>query len=376
MSVNHAFIGLATQALPKKHRAVIIFIRCADNYLHSELKLKLPWKDSIGGDTLNRKKLLAAGLLLFGAAASASAFAQQFPSQRVTIVVPYAPGGGVDIMIRAVASELSAKWGQPVIVENRAGAGTLIGAEAVANAAPDGHMLLATVDQTFVANRFLYKKLPYDPDKSFVPVTLMAESDHFLLAKNGLPANDLRQLVELAKREKGKLNYGSYGDGSQPQLVYSLLNKRAGLDIVHVPYKGVAPMLTALVSGEVDVATGSAGVAGELLRGKRIKPLAIAGKNRSPQFPDVPTTAEQGYPYLLATVWYGVFAPANTPANVLHKLNADINEILKSPAFIQNQGTARGLTIVGNTSREFAERIRQDAAQTEEMVRAAKIEPQ
>jgi tripartite-type tricarboxylate transporter receptor subunit TctC len=320
------------------------------------------------------KKLLAAGLFLLGIAASA--LAQQYPSQRVTIVVPYAPGGGVDIMIRAVAAELSAKWGQPVIVENKPGAGTLIGAEAVMNAAPDGHTLLATVDQTFVANRFLYKKLPYDPDKSFVPITLMAEGDHFLLAKNELQANSLNELVALAKRQKGKLSYGSYGDGSQPQLLYSLLNERAGLDILHVPYKGVAPMLTAIVAGEVDLGTGSAGVAGHLLRGKRMKALAIAGKARSPEFPDVPTTAEQGYPELLATIWYGVFAPANTPASIVNKLHADITAILKNPVFAEKQGRARGLTIVGNTPKEFEARIREDAAQTATMVRAARIEQQ
>jgi tripartite-type tricarboxylate transporter receptor subunit TctC len=292
----------------------------------------------------------------------------------VTIIVPYAPGGGVDIMIRAVAVELTAKWGQPVVVENKPGAGTLIGADAVARATPDGHTLLATVDQTFVANRFLYKKLPYDPDKSFAPVTLMAESDHFVLAKNSLPANNLRELVDLAKREKGKLNYGSYGGGSQPQLVFSMLNERAGTDILHIPYKGVAPMLTAIVAGEVDLGTGSAGVAGEMLRTKQMKALAIAGQKRSPQFPDVPTTAEMGYPYLQAGVWYGVFAPANTPANIVNKINADITAILKQPSFVEKQGTSRGLSIVANAPKEFAERIRKDTAQTAEMVRAAKIE--
>jgi tripartite-type tricarboxylate transporter receptor subunit TctC len=323
---------------------------------------------------LNSLKAVVAALIAVGFAAPA--VAQQYPTQRVTFVVPYAPGGGVDVMIRAVAAELSAKWGQPVIVENKPGAGTLLGAESVARAAPDGHTLLATVDQTFVANRYLYKKLSYDPDKSFAPITLMAESDHFLLAKNDLPANSLPELVALAKREKGKLNYGSYGDGSQPQLVYSLLNERAGLDILHVPYKGVAPMLTAIVAGEVDLGTGSAGVAGELLRGKRMKAIAIAGKKRSPQFPNVPTTAEQGYPYLLSTVWYGVFAPAGTPPEVVGKLNADITAVLRNPSFIEKQGNARGLTIVGNSPKEFAARIREDAAQTESMVQAARIEPQ
>jgi tripartite-type tricarboxylate transporter receptor subunit TctC len=235
---------------------------------------------------LNKKIVAVAALLALAFAAPTEA-QQAFPNKPVTVIVPYAPGGGVDIMIRAVAAELTQKWGKAVIVENKPGAGTLIGAEFVARAAPDGYTLLATVDQTIVANRFLYKKLPYDPDKSFSPISMMVESDHILIAKNSLPVNDLRELVATAKREKGKLNYGSYGEGSQPMLVYSLLNEREGLDILQVPYKGIAPVMTALIAGEVDLATASAGVAGELLRGKRIKALAIAGKKRSTQFPDV-----------------------------------------------------------------------------------------
>lgn len=322
---------------------------------------------------MNLKKPFIGAILSFGFAASAYA---QYPEKMVTIVVPYPPGGGVDIMIRAVAAELTTKWGKPIIVENKAGAGTLIGAEAVSRAAPDGYTLLATVDQTIVANRFLYKKLPYDPDKSFTPISLMAESDHILIAKPQLPAKDLRELVSLAKREKGKLNYGSYGEGSWPQLVYSMLNQREGLDMLHVPYKGIAPMMAATVAGEVDVATGSAGVAGEMLKAKRVKPLAIAGKKRSPQFPDVPTTAEQGYPYLLASVWYGLLAPAGTPVDIVNKINADVTAILKTPVFTERQGTARGLSIVASTPKEFAARISEDAASTGEMIRAAKIEPQ
>ncbi|MDB5824162.1 MAG: tripartite tricarboxylate transporter substrate binding protein [Herminiimonas sp.] len=314
---------------------------------------------------------------LLGMALAASAEAQQaFPNKPVTVIVPYAPGGGVDIMIRAVAAELTQKWGKTVIVENKPGAGTLIGAEFVARAAPDGYTLLATVDQTIVANRFLYKKLPYDPDKSFAPISMMVESDHILIAKNNLPVNDLRELVATAKREKGKLNYGSYGEGSQPMLVYSLLNEREGLDILQVPYKGIAPVMTALIAGEVDMATASAGVAGELLRSKRIKALAIAGKKRSPQFPDVPTTAEQGYPYLRSTVWYGLLGPAAMPPDIVGKINADVTAILKSPGFIERQVTARGLTLVANTPKEFAARIQEDAASTREMVTAAKIVPQ
>jgi tripartite-type tricarboxylate transporter receptor subunit TctC len=323
---------------------------------------------------LNLSKHLIAALLALGA--MAPSFADQYPSKAVTVIVPFPPGGGIDVMIRAVAAELSAKWGKPVIIENKGGAGTLIGAEAVARATPDGYTLLATIDQTMVANRFLYQKLPYDADKSFLPITLMAESDHMILANPAVPAKDLRELVALAKREKGKLNFGSFGDGSQPVLVYGLLNKREGLDITHVPYRGVSPLMIATVAGEVQLATASASVAGELLKAKRIKALATAGKTRSPQFPDVPTTAEQGYPYLRSSVWYGLFAPAGTPPEIIKKINADVTAILKTPAFAERNGTSKGLQVVASSPKEFSDRIREDVATTGEMVRAANIKPQ
>lgn len=320
------------------------------------------------------KNLIAAVALSMGCVAGT--LAQQFPDKTVTIVVPYPPGGGVDIMIRAVAAELTQKWGKPVIIDNKAGAGTLIGADAVHRAKPDGYTLLATVDQTIVANRYLYKKLPYDPDKSFSPITMMAESPHFLIAKSELPAKDLKELVALAKREKGRMSYGSYGEGSWPVLVYSMLNAKQQTDLLHVPYKGVSPMLTAVIAGEVDVATGSASVAGEMIKAKRIKALAIAANQRSPQFPDVPTTSEQGLSELQAAVWYGLFAPAGTPSQILDKIQADVTAILKTPDFMDKQGTARGLTVVANTPAEFSKRIANDVRLTGEMVRAAKIEPQ
>jgi tripartite-type tricarboxylate transporter receptor subunit TctC len=323
---------------------------------------------------LNLSKSLVAALLACGAIAPS--FADQYPSKTVTVVVPFPPGGGIDVMIRAVAAELSTKWGKPVIIENKGGAGTLIGAEAVARATPDGYTLLATIDQTLVSNRFLYQKLPYDADKSFLPITLMAESDHMILANPAVPAKDLRELVALAKREKGKLNFGSFGDGSQPVLVYGMLNHREGLDITHIPYRGVAPLMTATVAGEVQLATASASVAGEMIKAKRLKPLATAGKKRSPQFPDVPTTAEQGYPYLRSSVWYGLFAPTGTPPEIVKKINADVTEILKKPAFAEKHGTSKGLQVAASGSKEFSDRIREDVASTGEMVRAANIKPQ
>jgi tripartite-type tricarboxylate transporter receptor subunit TctC len=323
---------------------------------------------------MHLSKHLIAALLALGV--TAPSYADPYPSKTVTVVVPFPPGGGVDVMIRAVAAELSTKWGKAVIIENKGGAGTLIGAETVQRAAPDGYTLLATIDQTLVANRFLYQKLPYDPDKSFLPITLMAESDHMILANPEVPAKDLRELVALAKRDKDKLNFGSFGDGSQPVLVFGMLNQREGLNINHVPYRGVAPLMIATVAGEVQLATASASVAGELLKANRIKALATAGKKRSPQFPDVPTTAEQGYPYLRASVWYGLFAPAGTPPEIVKKIHADVTAILKKPAFAQKHGASKGLQVVASTPKEFSDRIREDVATTGEMVRAANIKPQ
>ena len=320
------------------------------------------------------KTPLAAALLALGVAASAAA--QTFPARVVRVIVPFPPGGGIDILLRTLAPELTTKWGQPVIVENRAGAGSNIGAEAVAKSAPDGHTLLATVNQTFTSNRFLYKSLPYDPERSFAPITLILQSDHFLLAHPSLPAKDVRELVALAKRQPGKLNYGSFGNGSQPHLIYETLNKREGLDLLHVPYKGISPNITALIAGEVQLATGSAAVASELLKSGRVKALAIAGKRRAGQFPNVPTTAEEGYPYLLASIWYGLFAPAGTPPAIVEKIGNDVRAILKTPAFTEKHITGRGLDLVASSAGELAATIKEETATVGEMIRAAGVQPE
>src|SRR2546426_6219249 len=319
------------------------------------------------------KTLLAAALLALGVAASAAA--QTFPARVVRVIVPFPPGGGIDILMRPLAPELTTKWGQPVIVENRAGAGSNIGAEAVAKSAPDGHTLLATVNQTFTSNRFLYKSLPYDPERSFAPITLILQSDHFLLAHPSLPAKDVRELVALTKRQPGKLNYGSFGNGSQPHLIYEMLNKREGLDLLHVPYKGISPNITALIAGEVQLATGSAAVASELLKSGRVKALAIAGKRRAGQFPNVPTTAEEGYPHLLASIWYGLFAPAGTPPAIVEKIGNDVRAILKTPAFTEKHITGRGLDLVASSAGELAATIKEETAAVGEMIRAAGAQP-
>lgn len=322
-------------------------------------------------------RVVAATLLAgIGWLAAASAHAQEFPSKPVRIVVPFPAGGGVDVLVRSVAVELARRWGQPVVIDNRGGAGSLIGAEAVARSAPDGYTLMATINQTLTSNRFLYKTLPYDPDKSFAPVSLMTTSDQFLIAHPSVQARDLRELVAAVRAKPGALAYGSFGNGSQPHLVYELLKANAGLDITHVPYKGVAPVITGLVGGEIQLATGSASVAGEMLKAGKIKALAVAGPKRSSLFPDVPTTVEQGYPQLRAAVWYALVAPAGTPATVIDRIASDVKAILEDPAFAQKNAIARGLEVNAGGPAELRQAIRDDVAVTREMVQAAGVKPE
>ncbi len=311
-------------------------------------------------------------LVFFGAGVNAQT--PVFPSKPVRIVVPFPPGGGIDLLVRAMAIELSGKWGHPIVIDNRGGASGNIGAEIVAKSATDGYTLLASVNQIFTTNRHLFKTLPFDPEKSFVPVTVMVQSDQYLIAHPSVPANSLRELVALAKREPGKLTYGSYGNGSQPQLAYETLKKREGIDLLHVPYKGIAPLIAAVAAGEVMIATGSPSVAGELLRGGRLKALAIGGKRRSTQFPDVPTTTEQGFPYMQVSIWYGLFAPAGTPTPIVEKIGDDVRALLRNAAFAEKHVTGRGLDVVANSSRDAATLIKEESVLMAEMIRAASVQ--
>jgi tripartite-type tricarboxylate transporter receptor subunit TctC len=291
----------------------------------------------------------------------------------VRFIVPFPPGGGVDLVIRAAAQELGSKWGAPVIVENRAGAGGTIGTEAVYRAPPDGYTLLATVNQTITTAPYLFKSLQYDPAK-FVPVTLMVQSDNFVVAHPAVPANTLRELVDLVRKEPKKWTFGSFGRGSQPQLLFEYLNSKEGLDLLHVPYSGISPLLIAMITGEVSFTAGSAGVAGEFLRAGKLKALAIAGKKRSPQFPEVPTTEEAGFGYLQSSIWYAVFAPPGTPPAIVNKIGNDLRTVLRNPEFVERQIVAKGLDLVASTPEELADVVRQETSALKTMIDAAKIQ--
>jgi tripartite-type tricarboxylate transporter receptor subunit TctC len=299
-----------------------------------------------------------------------------YPNKPIKIIVPFPPGGGIDVLIRAVGKELSDQWKQSVIVDNKAGAATFIGTEGVARSDADGYTLLATTDPTFTSNPHLFKKLPYDATAGFEPIIQMVKGDNIIFAHPSVPVRDLKGLVEIAKSKGTKFSFASYGNGTQPQLVFGYLNEKEKTDLLHIPYKGIAPVMMAVAGHEVDLSVASAGVAGEMIKAQRIRPIAIAGSKRHPMFPEVPTVSEQGFPYLQSFIWYGLFAPAGTPMAVVEKLNAAVAAILKNPKFAQEQVVSKGMTVVAGSPKEFNTAIRQDLDIVGEMVRASKIQPE
>ena len=321
-------------------------------------------------------KSLGAMLVLACASLAGAAQAQSYPNRPITVIVPFAAGGGVDILTRAIGARLSERWKQPIIFENKAGAGSLIGTAQVAKAPPDGYTLLATVNQTMVGNRFLYKKLAYDPDKSFEPITMMVKADQLIVANAQLPVSSLKDVVDLARKKPGTLNYGSFGNGSQPHLLFSVINDREKIDLAHIPYNGITPNLAALAAGDVQLGSGSAAVIAPLVQGGRIKPIAVAGDAPIAQYPKVTTTTEQGFPYAKVSIWYGLFAPAGTPAEIVGQIRAAVREILTDPQFVESNVASKGLNVVAGDGHQLREAIAKEVADTAAMIKAAGIVPE
>jgi tripartite-type tricarboxylate transporter receptor subunit TctC len=312
-----------------------------------------------------------AALLLVALLASAlPAAAQEWPAKPVRIVVAYPPGGGIDILGRQIADKLTAAWKQPVIVENRPGANTIVATEAVAKSAPDGYTVLLTSDATFSINPHLYAKLPYSTEKDFLPVTMLVLLQQLLIAHPSLPAGTLPELIALAKSKPGTINYASYGSGSQPHLAGEMLKYKAGIDLVHVPYKGISLAVPAVMAGEVQLTF--AGIASSMapLKSGRIKALAIGGAKRSPLLPEVPTFAELGYPEVETHAWFGLFLPAGSPKEAVARLYADTRRILDDPEFRQKQLVDRGYEVIGSPPDVFSKFIETDR---ENRGRAVKI---
>ena len=299
--------------------------------------------------------VLAAWLLSISAAVGA------YPENPIRWVIPFPAGGGADIVGRVVAHKLSELVGQQVVVDNRGGAGGNIAAELVARAAPDGYTMLMPHASIQTVNAALFGKLSYDPEKDFVPITLLTTVPNMLAVHPSVPVRSVKEYIALAKKFPGKLTFGSSGNGTAGHLANELLNSEAGIETLHVAYKGAAPALVGLLSGEVDSLTTNVSVLLPMVRTGKVRALAVAGLKRSGVVPDIPTIAESGLPGFDADSWYGLVAPAGTPAAVVSLLHAAVVKALRDPA-VQAQLTKVGAVTIGNTPQEFRERVRVDTA--------------
>ena len=294
--------------------------------------------------------LIAAILFLLGGLAYA------FPDKPVRFVVGFTPGGPSDILARAVGQKLGERWSQQVVVENRPGAGGNLAAEAVAKSAPDGYTWLLGNNSILATNHALYKKLSYDPLKDFAPVALVAVQPNILVVHPDVKASSLGELIALAKQNPGKLNYASSGAGAAAHLAGELFKSMAGVDMVHVPYKGAQPALTDLIAGHAQLMFATSASVIPYMKAGRLRALAVTTAQRSPSVPELPTVAEAGLPGFEATTWHGVVVPAATPAAVVQQLNRDINAVLKEKD-LSERLAGLGAEVLTGTPRDFADYI-------------------
>ncbi|GAA4329048.1 tripartite tricarboxylate transporter substrate binding protein [Pigmentiphaga soli] len=319
------------------------------------------------------KKTVAALALGAACAAQAGTDVQSFPHSPVTIIVPVAAGGGLDALARTMAPYLGERWKQPVVVVNRPGVGGWVGAVAAAKSPPDGYTLLIAHDALVISNKFLTKDQPIDLDKDLAPIAPLVQANQMLLAAPSVQAGDLAAFVRLAKANPGKYSYGSYGPGSPPQLAWASLAHNEGLDLLEVPYKGIAPSIQAVLSDEVQLSLSSGQVAGKLMEAGRLKALAVASPQRDPRYPDIKTTAELGYPYLQLSIWHSLFAPGGTPPELTEKIAADVRAVLKNPDFLKK--IPDFMPLDGGPA-ALSRRIAEESKRTKAMIDIAGVVPQ
>ena len=310
-------------------------------------------------------------LVVLLACASVLSAAQDYPTRPVHLIVPYTPGTGADILARLLGPKLGERWKVGVPTENKPGATGNIGADFVAKAAPDGHTLLF-VATSFGTTPALQKSLPFDPVKSFEPVALVATSGLVVVANPQLPARSMKEFIEFAKRQPGKLHYSSPGNGGPQHLAMELIKLETGMDIVHVPYKGAAGALADVVGGHVQAMISAVQTAYPHVQSGKLRALAIMSAERSPAYPEVPTMREQGLTDLEVETWYGAFAPAGTPAAVLAKINADINTVLKDRQ-IREALEKQGMTAMGGSAQRLGDLVKKELPRWNRVVSAAGI---
>ncbi len=318
------------------------------------------------------KAAVAAALLVLVAS---QATAQTYPARLVRIVVPFAPGGVTDVVARITADYISRKTGQQTIVENKSGAGGNSGADAVAKSEPDGYTLLLVNTANIVINPFLYKHMPFDALNDLVPVAPVGEAPQLLIINAGLQAKNLRELIALAKSQPGKMSYGSAGAGSTAHLGSDRFARLAGLDVIHVPYRGMGPAVGDLISGNIQMISVSAGPVIEFIKAGKLRALAAATKGRLPYLPDVPTSAEAGLPGYEMTTWFALFAPKGTPSDIVNALNGHVRAMYDDPA-ARMRLDASFLTPMPMNAAEFGSLVKAEYNEWERVVRDSGLQPQ
>jgi tripartite-type tricarboxylate transporter receptor subunit TctC len=312
--------------------------------------------------------------LIISLSLSESFSQNHYPAKPVRFIVPSASGGGTDIIARALAQKLSEAFGRQFVVDNRPGAGQMIGLEAAAKAAADGHTLVMAAS-TLAINPVMYRKLPYDALRDFAPITQAATLPNVLVVHPSVPAKTVAELIALAKRRPGELSYASAGVGTSPQMAIELLKSMAGIDMVHVPYKGTTPGVTDLLGGQVALMAPNLLTALPHIKAGKLRALGVTSARRSDALPEVPALAEAGLPGYEASQWYGVLAPAGTPPQIVSRLHAEIVRALREPD-VKDRLAADGAEAVGSSPEEFAAFIRAELAKWAQVASAAGIRPE
>lgn len=318
---------------------------------------------------------IAAALLAAAALHTGSAAAQAYPSKPIRLMVPFPPGGSTDIIGRIVAQKLSAQLGQPMVVENRGGAGGTIGTAVAAKAAPDGYSLMVGTTSTHVVAPSVYAKLEYDPVKDFAPVSLMAVTPYLLVVNPAVQAKTVKELVDLMRAQPGRLNYASAGIGSTTHLAMEMLKSASGTFALHIPYNGNGPAGAATIAGQVEILFGSLPAVLPHAKSGRVRALAVGTLKRSPSLPEVPTVAESGYPGFDASLWLAIMAPAGTPAPVIERLHKEVGAAVSAPE-TRDLLDKNGAEVLTSTPGELAAMIRDGVAKYAKIVKTAGVTAQ
>ena len=320
-------------------------------------------------------KRLGPLVLLAALAGAPAAQAQSYPARTITLTVTAAAGGVTDVVARALGQRLAQAWGQQVVIENKGGAAHVVGAQSVAKAAPDGYSLLVAEAGTFTINPTLYGngKLPYDEEKDFIPITGIVRINQALLGHPSLPANDVRELIELARKTPGELTYGTAGIGSAPHMNMVLFESMAGVKLVPVHYRGAAPALTDVIAGHVKLMSVSVSLALPPFRTGQIKIFGVGSGKRMPLAPDIPTVAENGLPGYEATTWFGLFATAGTPQPIVTKINAEVVKTLADPQFREKFLAPQMFEPMASSPEEFADYIKAQTRKSAKVIHEQKL---